>query len=435
MMPSANPTADQSIISAHLHHIVDRWGELDVDCLLEVRLLTSEDNATVKDVARYTPNQIDAAAEHISVMNGHRLNAYVVVNPIDARADIKSGKAATDADIVASFFHWADADDSQAAENIRGFVGPRPTYYVLTGTQPCARPHVYWQLEEPTRNLQAWNTTQKAIAATLKTDPSVVNASRIMRVAGTVNWPKPKKLAKGYIQEVTALVIYSEDDRPLVTSERMARAFVTKTAPALDAGFQIDTGAHDQRSADHYADILRRARTDGEKHSGVRDLAASLAGSGVPRAMAEAMIKAACPVYDDGVQRLIDTAYAKFTPNAKPVPNFDFAPAEQAEGAASSWALQTAAAFTADFIAPEYLIDGVVQRGRLYTLTAPTGSGKTAVMLYIGTAMSRGEAVCDRETEAGDVIYMAGENPDDVRARMIATMDAQGIDPADWYLR
>lgn len=433
MMASTNPTADINTISNHLHHIVERWGELGVECLLEVRLLTSEDTATVKDVSRYTIDQINAAAEHISVMNGHRLNAYVVVNPIDAGADIKSGRAATDADIVASFFHWADADDAQAAENIRSFVGPRPTYYVLTGTQPCARPHVYWQLEEPTRNLQAWNTTQKAIAATLKTDPSVVNASRIMRVAGTVNWPKPKKLAKGYIQEVTALVIYNEDDRPLVTSERMARAFVPKTSPAPDVGFQIDTGAHDQRSADHYADILRRARTDGEKHTGVRDMAASLAGSGVPRAMAEAMIKEACPVFDDGVMRLIDTAYAKFTPPAKPVPNFDFAPAET-EGAAPKWGLQTAAAFTADFVAPEYLIDGVVQRGRLYTLTAPTGSGKTAVMLYIGTAMSRGEAVCDRETEAGDVIYMAGENPDDVRARMIATMDAQKINPSDCRL-
>jgi hypothetical protein len=117
-----------------------------------------------------------------------------------------------------------------------------------------------------------------------------------------------------------------------------------------------------------------------------------------------------------------------------PAPSFDHAPAATPEDAAPSWSLQTAADFTADFIAPEYLIEGVVQRGRLYTLTAPTGSGKTAVMLYIGTAMSLGQAVCDRETEPGDVIYMAGENPDDVRGRVIATMDAQGINPADCRL-
>lgn len=38
--------------------------------------------------------------------------------------------------------------------------------------------------------------------------------------------------------------------------------------------------------------------------------------------------------------------------------------------------------------------------------------------------------LCDREVERGDVIFMAGENPDDVRARMIATMEHMGIDPA-----
>jgi hypothetical protein len=50
-------------------------------------------------------------------------------------------------------------------------------------------------------------------------------------------------------------------------------------------------------------------------------------------------------------------------------------------------------------------------------------------MLHIGIAMSCGLPVCERETEQGDVIYMAGENPDDVRSRIIATMEADQIDP------
>lgn len=245
MLSDPKIIADPSVIRDHLTHNVRRWHELGSDCLLEVRLLTSEDQATVKDVSRYrpTPEGIAQACEHIAIMNAHRLNAYIVVNPISAAADIKAGRGATDADIIASFFHWADADDAQAAANIRSFVGPRPTYYVLTGTQPCARPHVYWELEEPTRNLTAWNATQKAIAATLKTDASVVNASRIMRVAGTVNWPKPKKLAKGYAQEVTELHIHADTDRPLVSSDRMARAFIAAPqAEITGTSFQIDTG-------------------------------------------------------------------------------------------------------------------------------------------------------------------------------------------------
>ncbi|MFQ8433495.1 AAA family ATPase [Amaricoccus sp. W119] len=125
----------------------------------------------------------------------------------------------------------------------------------------------------------------------------------------------------------------------------------------------------------------------------------------------------------------------------RPTPNFDFASGpEEADddwGASASeekkpraWQLQSAAAFTADFVAPEYVLDGIVQRGRVYTLTAPTGSGKTAVMLYAAMAIATGIDFCGLEIEHGDVIFMAGENPDDVRARVIATMEFFGIDPS-----
>ena len=115
------------------------------------------------------------------------------------------------------------------------------------------------------------------------------------------------------------------------------------------------------------------------------------------------------------------------------MPNFDHAKAptpSDPNPQSRPWVMQSAAEFTADFVAPEYIVDGVIQRGRLYTLTAPTGSGKTAVMLYAAVAIAQGDMFCDREVEQGDVLFMAGENPDDVRARMIATMENSRIDPA-----
>ena len=114
-------------------------------------------------------------------------------------------------------------------------------------------------------------------------------------------------------------------------------------------------------------------------------------------------------------------------------PHFDHAPAPSPSNPnpqARPWRLQSAADFTADFVSPEYIIDGVIRRGMLYTLTAPTGSGKTAVMLYAAVTIAEGALLYDREVEQGDVIFMAGENPDDVRARMIATMEHNRIDPA-----
>lgn len=113
-------------------------------------------------------------------------------------------------------------------------------------------------------------------------------------------------------------------------------------------------------------------------------------------------------------------------------PNFDHDPAPSRSNpnpVAAPWRLQSAADFTADFVSPEYIVDGVIRRGMLYTLTAPTSHGKTAVMLYAAVAIAQGEPVYDREVEPGDVIFMAGENPDDVRARMIAEMESRLIDP------
>jgi hypothetical protein len=95
----------------------------------------------------------------------------------------------------------------------------------------------------------------------------------------------------------------------------------------------------------------------------------------------------------------------------------------------AAWKVQRADAFIADFVPPEYLIEGVIQRGRIYTLTAPTGAGKTAAMLYASTCIQTGAPFCGREVEQGDVLFLAGENPDDVRARTIATLEFYGIAP------
>jgi len=209
-MPVTSLSPRPETIRDHIEHITRRFGELDVPCVFELRFLTAEKKARCVNVARFAPDVIGIgmACDHAAAMNKKKLNGYIVVNPIRADAQIKTGNGAEDSDIAASFFHWADADDKQAADNIKNFVGPRPTFFVLTGTQPCARPHVYWELEEPTQNLEAWESTQRAIAATLQTDRSVVNPSRIMRLAGTINWPKPQKREKGYKQELTTLRIY-----------------------------------------------------------------------------------------------------------------------------------------------------------------------------------------------------------------------------------
>jgi AAA domain len=67
---------------------------------------------------------------------------------------------------------------------------------------------------------------------------------------------------------------------------------------------------------------------------------------------------------------------------------------------------------------PDYIIDGILQRGFLYAMTAQTGHGKTALALRLAACVARHEKFGRREVEPGSVLYFAGENPTDVKMRL-----------------
>jgi hypothetical protein len=91
--------------------------------------------------------------------------------------------------------------------------------------------------------------------------------------------------------------------------------------------------------------------------------------------------------------------------------------------------LLTAEQFVAGFTPPAYTIDGILQRGYLYSLTARTGDGKTAVTMYIGQCVARSEAMHGCPVKGGTVLLLAGENPDDIRARYLVLAATYKFDP------
>jgi archaellum biogenesis ATPase FlaH len=72
----------------------------------------------------------------------------------------------------------------------------------------------------------------------------------------------------------------------------------------------------------------------------------------------------------------------------------------------------------ADRKALRHTIDGIVQRGRIYTLTGPTNAGKTAFCTMAALAVATGRHnILNLGVERGRVIYLAIENPDDTVSR------------------
>jgi AAA domain/Bifunctional DNA primase/polymerase, N-terminal/Primase C terminal 2 (PriCT-2) len=91
--------------------------------------------------------------------------------------------------------------------------------------------------------------------------------------------------------------------------------------------------------------------------------------------------------------------------------------------------MQTSAEFVSGYRPPDYLVDGLLQRRYVYSFTAPTGSGKTAIALLIAAHVAMGRALASREVEKGRVLFFAGENPDDVRSRWIKLCEELEEDP------
>ena len=183
-MANENLSPDRLIIEQFIRAVTQNWlnvGEdehhFEVRCLGEHRTPNS---------GFFAPSQIDDATAFIVELNNLKMNAYMTINPINTN---HHGNAKDD-DVACAHLSFADADDLAGLSGIKTMTGEHaPDFIVTTGSVPHERQHAYWRLETPCHDLELWRQSQQNIARNLGTDPSVINPSRIMRIAGPLAIP------------------------------------------------------------------------------------------------------------------------------------------------------------------------------------------------------------------------------------------------------
>ena len=88
------------------------------------------------------------------------------------------------------------------------------------------------------------------------------------------------------------------------------------------------------------------------------------------------------------------------------------------------------AEFLAKWRAKNFLLKPIIEEGRFITLTGPTGTGKTAVILTIVLHIALGMMLGPCKVRKAGILFLAGENPDDVRTRWLTMLRRLAIDPS-----
>ena len=218
-MHKASLAPDVAAIRAHL----TAWAapyigtEFD-DGMIEVAHTAPGDPA-VNRARLFPPDQIEAAVAHAAGRNAERCNIYVGA-ALRAPDAAPHGRASA-VDFHAAAYACAEADgDADAVAARIEAMGTKGSIRVRTGQAPEKRVHHWLQLRELCDNPEDYGEALVALVAHVGADAKVKDSARVLRLGGTVNWiTDPRKVAKGYVDELTAVVV---EDAPAVDLGRLA---------------------------------------------------------------------------------------------------------------------------------------------------------------------------------------------------------------------
>ena len=237
----------------------------------------------ITEAQNYSAFELKQATEFAEAKN--RLGFNIYVGPA-LRQGKRCGRA-SGANILTASHSWAEFDKEGDEARITALLQEKnlqTAMTVVTGRTPHLRAHLYFKLAGSVTpdELRAVNTALK----TLLGCDAVQNPDRIMRLAGTVNYPTKDKRERGYVAELVTLRV--REGAPSYTVEQLTGL---AGKPSGTSG-----SSRSGRTDAELRALLEASRVKGQWHNSMLAAIATMIG----RDWSDAAIKFACASYCRG---------------------------------------------------------------------------------------------------------------------------------------
>ncbi len=188
-------------------HVQRVFGDCMQDGLLELSWTgPREEDREIRFSEMFDITELDElVAKAFSINSFYGQNVYIGAaarHPMTTK-----GLRSKDSDALYLPALYVDLDDKGVAEAaVEKLKALKPTLIVTTGVHPHLRQQLWWKLDQPITDFLKSTPQIRAITAALGGDSSISNPSRVMRLAGSIAYPKKE----GRIPELTSLEVASE---------------------------------------------------------------------------------------------------------------------------------------------------------------------------------------------------------------------------------
>jgi hypothetical protein len=353
---------------------------------------------------RYDPSATDTMADDAISDSDAGHNVYLEGRTV--RPDLKGPERGKLEDTA---WVWAFVVDSDSDKNKSWLPTPAQAPSLVVETSP-GNHHFWFFLDKAIRAAEAKPLGDR-IRASVGADHASGNVVQPYRIAGTINFPTLEKEKRGRFPTTTRVIAHQGT---LWAPDDFVVAF-----PVPEKKKSNGSADREQREAGDIPPALLELIRDGveEPHRSeafhhavgwLKDLGWTIDGIAT---LLETYPDGIAAKYAGRIRTEVERSWDKL--EDKPPPQDGTPPV-----------VLSKREFLEGFVPPDYLIDGVMQRRFVYSFTAQTGHGKTAIALTIAravTGQTPNATFGSHGVEKGKGVYFVGENPDDVRMRVIGT--------------